>query len=290
MAKLLHVHSSTKLSIRTRRPTTHTHDINATLDQHFCDGDNICTWDIVFNAAFTLHNVHLAEDADINEFVARIDARVSNDTAACINIDDVSILSINPLVANFTCTTKLVTPARDDGKYPNDTTAAYMAVHQLHTHLTTHIADMQPVPAFPLPCSDVARDYVEKYMKTYFEVSAEYGDGMMLFDCTALTMRHIFLKSNTRQAFKGLHLAALVPLELDYVDVLGKRINLIEEGRVQNRIKYKARPDDVINLIQAQQATRGTSSVREFSRIAENTFNCFKDAVITKITTQQPQQ
>ncbi len=289
MVKLLHIHSSTKLSIYARRPTTHTYNIDATLDQHFCDGDSTCTWDVVFNAAFTLHSVHLAEDADINEFVARIDARVSNDTSARINIDDVSMLSINPLVANFTCTTKLVTPARDDGKYPSDTTAAYMAVQQLHTHLMTHIADMQPVPAFPLPGSDVARDYVEKYMKTYFDISAEYGDGMMLFDCSALTMRHIFLKSNTRQAYKGLHLATLVPLELDYVDVLGKRINLIEEGRAQNRIRYSAHHTDVINLIQAQQATRGTSSVREFSRIAENTFNCFKDAIITKITTQQQQ-
>lgn len=252
--------------------TLHIYNINTTLDQHYCDGDSTCTWDITFNAAFILKSVTLAEDANTDEFTARLDARICTDTAASINVQDVSILNMQPLVINLACSAKLETAADDAGKYPDEYAVVFRAVDQLHKHLATHVADMQPVPAFPTPVrSEIVMYCVEKFMKTFLEMNTQYGDGA----CT-------FTKSSTRRSQRASHMDALVPVELECVDVLGKHIKLEEVGRTQDCIRYVANHGSLAELLRIQLTASESTSLRDFSRIILNTFRCF---VIIEILT-----
>ncbi len=290
MNTLLHMHSFSEYTIYPKQQQPHIYNINTTLDQHYCDGDSTCTWDITFNAAFILKSVTLAEDANTDEFTARLDARICTDTAASINVQDVSILNMQPLVINLACSAKLETAADDAGKYPDEYAVVFRAVDQLHKHLATHVADMQPVPAFPAPVrSDVVMYCVEKFMKTFLEMNTQYGGGACTFAGTAMTVRHIFTKSNTRRSQRASHMDALVPVELECVDVLGKHIKLEEVGRTQDCIRYVANHGSLAELLRTQLTASESTSLRDFHRIILNTFRCFVDAVVAAvISTQTP--
>lgn len=285
MDGMRHTYIYDKFIIRARHPTPGIHDIDASVTWQYCVDDfGRDTQNINITAAFRCIGDAATLEHDFG-------TRVCNNTGQSnMHILGARAVEGDPMAISVWCIFT-GTPERDDtGELPGSVDAVYDALGLLYQHVCQRVADMQPQPAYPARDSDDRECDVDmRCTKALLDFSTHEDNGRYIFDCSSRVEDYVFPQQRRHYTTHAVSMSAVLPVQLESVDVRGVNIRLTagtvsDNGNNEYR-RYIANIDDMHALIRNDlDDDIDDASPDDYHDAVESTFTDFVCAMKTALS------